>query len=106
MRIKDEAKSVNEGSDVDVDKVVERLQFHEKELDDRTEECEKEAHKEEEEQQKKITSEDIHDGFDVGVSSPPWVRAFQRSTLTDGRQLRSMFSSHSLRQWTTSKTHL
>lgn len=50
------------------DTLKERLVFHNTSLDKRTEECRKEAAREEAEEKKKITSEGIHDGFSSGVS--------------------------------------
>lgn len=52
-------------------RLAERLAFHRTELDDRTEECKQTIKREEEEANRKITSEGIHEGFDSGVSS--WV---------------------------------
>jgi cell division cycle protein 37 len=68
LRVRTAAVNSADGDKVDVSKLVEQLEFHEKELDNRSEECEKQAHAEEMEQKKKITSEDVHEGFDVGVS--------------------------------------
>ena len=46
----------------------ETLKSHRRQLKERTDECQKEIDKEEVEQRKHITSEDIHDGFDTSVS--------------------------------------
>lgn len=69
--------------------LVKGLEKHERELQERTEECKKQAEEEEQEQKKKITSEDVHDGFTSGVSlkSPPCVElrlnwSASRSTST------------------------
>lgn len=47
-----------------------KLRYHNESLDKRTEECRREAEKEEAEEKKKITSEGIKDGFSSGVSWP------------------------------------
>lgn len=52
-----------------VESLVKGFKDHVRQLDERTHECEKEIEQEEDEQKKKITSEDIHIGFDSGVST-------------------------------------
>ena len=47
--------------------LVANLREHEKKLGERQETCKKDLAQEEKEKAKKITSEDIHDGFDSGV---------------------------------------
>jgi cell division cycle protein 37 len=51
------------------DVLTKKLEGHQKKLQDRQEFLKEEIKKEKEEQEKKITSDDIHDGFSAGVSN-------------------------------------
>ena len=51
------------------DVLTKKLEGHQKQLQDRQEFLKAEIKKEKEEQEKKITSDDIHDGFSAGVSN-------------------------------------
>jgi cell division cycle protein 37 len=51
------------------DVLTKKLEGHQKQLQDRQEFLKVEIQKEKEEQEKKITSDDIHDGFSAGVSN-------------------------------------
>jgi cell division cycle protein 37 len=73
---KEQSKSGDEQDKI-VERLAERLAFHNGQLDDRTAECERTIGELEEEAKRKITSDDIHEGFSSGVrldrpsSSPP-----------------------------------
>lgn len=70
LKIWSEAKTElagNDEADAWSRALVRGLEKHEKELQERTEECKRQAEEEEQEQKKKITSEDVHEGFSSGV---------------------------------------
>lgn len=84
-QVSKEAKEQSKAGD-EPDKVAarlaERLDFHNAQLDSRTAECERLIKELEEEAKRKITSDDIHDGFDSGVR-PRRPSACARSAKAD-----------------------
>ncbi|KAL7008951.1 hsp90 co-chaperone Cdc37 [Cystobasidiomycetes sp. EMM_F5] len=67
--VADEVRKKNIKETEDRSKELEKvLREHRKQLSQRTEQCHKEIEAEEAERRKHITSEDLHDGFSVGVS--------------------------------------
>ncbi len=74
-RVMEEAKTAMDDNKEDVKdsdkwqkRLGERLDFHEEELRNRSKECDRLATQEEEEQAKKITSDDVTEGYSSGVS--------------------------------------
>ena len=63
---KEQSKAGEEQEKV-VERLAERLAFHNSQLDERTVECERTIGELEEEAKRKITSDDIHEGFSSGV---------------------------------------
>lgn len=86
-QVSKEAKELSKAGDEPdkvVEKLAERLSFHNDELDGRTAECNRLIAEEEAEAKKKITSDDIHDGFSSGVSPCVLHQSRLMPTLTVG----------------------